>query len=89
MVLIKYFVPLCNYTIRAIYKIDIFMDMNEDELSNELTNLLTKLTKGHRIDMGKVIHSLSDIERDIFMKAMDQKNKKQINEFEKMIKEKD
>ena len=69
--------------------IDIFMDMNEDQLSDELTDLLTKLNKGHRVDMGKVIHSLSDVEREIFMKAMDQKNKKQRDEFEEMIKDKD
>ncbi len=39
--------------------------------------------------MGKVIHGLSDVEREIFMKAMDQKNKKQRDEFEEMIKDKD
>jgi hypothetical protein len=39
--------------------------------------------------MGKVIHSLSDVEREIFMKAMDQKNKKQHSEFEEMIKDED
>ena len=39
--------------------------------------------------MGKVIHSLSDVEREIFMKAMDQKNKKQRDEFEEMIKDED
>ena len=64
------------------------MDMNEDQLSDELTDLLTKLKKGHRVDMGKVIHSLSDVEREIFMKAMNQKNKKQRDEFEEMIKDK-
>ena len=64
------------------------MDMNKDLLSDQLTDLLTKLKKGHRVDMGKVIHSLSDVEREIFMKAMDQKNKKQRDEFEEMIKDK-
>jgi len=39
--------------------------------------------------MGKVIHGLSDVEREIFMKAMDQKDKKQRDEFEEMIKDKD
>ena len=63
------------------------MGMNEDQLSDELTDLLTKLKKGHRIDMGKVIHGLSDVEREIFMKAMDQKNKKQRDEFKEMIKD--
>ena len=65
------------------------MDMNKNQLSDELTDLLTKLKKGHRIDMGKVIHSLSDVEREIFMKAMDQKNKKQRDEYEQMIKGED
>ena len=61
----------------------------DQQFSDELTDLLTKLKKGHRVDMGKVIHGLSDVEREIFMKAMDQKNKKQRNEFEEMIKDKD
>ena len=61
----------------------------DQQISDELTDLLTKLKKGHRIDMGKVIHGLSDVEREIFMKAMDQKNKKQRDEFEEMIKDKD
>ena len=63
--------------------------MDDPQFSDQLTNLLTKLKKGHRVDMGKVIHSLSDVEREIFMKAMDQKNKKQRDEFEEMIKDKD
>jgi len=78
-----------NYTFKAIYKVNIFVDMDEEQYSDELTDLLTKLKKGHRVDMGKVIHGLSDVERDIFMKAMDQKNKKQHDEFEEMIKDKD
>ena len=61
----------------------------DQQFSDELTNLLAKLKKGHRLDMGKVIHSLSDVEHEIFMKAMDQKNKKQRDEFEEMIKDKD
>ena len=63
--------------------------MDEEQYSDELTDLLTKLKKGHRVDMGKVIHGLSDVEREIFMKAMDQKNKKQRDEFEEMIKDED
>jgi len=61
----------------------------DQQISDELTDLLTKLKKGHRVDMGKVIHGLSDVEREIFMKAMDQKNKKQRDEFKEMIKDKD
>ena len=61
----------------------------DQQFTDELTALLAKLKKGHRVDMGKVIHSLSDVEREIFMKAMDQKNKKKRDEFEEMIKDKD
>ena len=61
----------------------------DQQFSDKLTDLLTKLKKGHRVDMGKVIHGVSDVERDIFMAAMDQKNKKQRGEFEEMIKDKD
>ena len=61
----------------------------DQQFSDKLTDLLTKLKKGHRVDMGEVIHGLSDVERKIFMKAMDQKNKKQRDEFEEMIKDKD
>ena len=61
----------------------------DQQFSDELTDLLEKLKKGHRVGMGKVIHSLSDVEREIFMKAMDQKNKKQRDEFKEMIKDKD
>ena len=63
--------------------------MDDEQFSEELTDLLSKLKKGHRVDMGKVIHGLSDVEREIFMKAMDRKNKKQRDEFEEMIKDKD
>ena len=78
-----------NYTFKAIYKVNIFSDMDDPQFSDQLTNLLTKLKKGHRVDMGKVIHGLSDIEREIFMNAMDQKNKKQRDDFAEMIKDKD
>ena len=61
----------------------------DQQFSDKLTDLLTKLKKGYRVDMGKVMHGLSDVEREIFMKAMDQKNKKQRDEFEEMIKDKD
>ena len=59
----------------------------DQQFSDKLTDLLTKLKEGHRVDMGKVIHGLSDVEREIFMKAMDQKNKKQRDKFEEMIKD--
>ena len=61
----------------------------DQQFSDELSDLLKKLKKRHRVDMGKVIHGLSDVEREIFMKAMDQKNKKQRDEFKEMIKDKD
>jgi len=59
----------------------------DQKFTDDLTALLVKLKKDQRVDMGKVILSLSDVEREIFMKAMDQKNKKQRGEFEEMIKD--
>ena len=71
-----YFVLVLNYTIGAIYKVDIFMDMDEDQISKELTELLSKLNKGDRVDMGQVVHGLSDVERDIFFEALNQKGQR-------------
>ena len=88
MVLTVYFVSVWNYTIRAIYKVDIFTYMDEDKISKELTSLPSQLNKGDRVDMGQVVHGLSDVERDIFMEALNQKglrNKK----YADLLKEKD
>ena len=71
-----YFVSVWNYTIRAIYKVDIFIDMDEEQISKELTELLSKLNKGDRVDMGQVVHGLSDVERDIFFEALNQKGQR-------------
>ena len=76
MVLTGYFVLVWNYTIRAIYKVDIFIDMDEEQISKELTELLSKLNKGDRVDMGQVVHGLSDVERDIFFEALNQKGQR-------------
>ena len=65
------------------------MDMDEDQISKELTELLSKLNKGDRVDMGQVVHGLSDVERDIFMEALNQKSKVQREQFAKLIKGKD
>ena len=65
-----------NYTIRAIYKVDIFIDMVEEQISKELTELLSKLNKGDRVDMGQVVHGLSDVERDIFFETLNQKGQR-------------
>ena len=78
-----------NYTIGAIYKVDIFMDMDEDQISKELTELLSKLNKGDRVDMGQVVHGLSDVERDIFMAALEIKGNTQQKEFADLIEGKD
>tara|TARA_B110001454_G_scaffold120802_1_gene112767 strand:+ start:54 stop:242 length:189 start_codon:yes stop_codon:yes gene_type:complete len=48
----------------------------DQQFTDELTDLLTKLKKGHRVDMGKVIHGLSDVERDIFFEALNQKGQR-------------
>tara|TARA_B110000116_G_C16478272_1_gene421294 strand:+ start:233 stop:427 length:195 start_codon:yes stop_codon:yes gene_type:complete len=50
--------------------------MDEDNISKELTTLLSKLNKGDRVDMGQVVHGLSDIERNIFMEALNQKSQR-------------
>jgi len=76
VVLTGYFVLVWNYTIRAIYKVDIFIDMDEEQISKELTELLSKLNKGDRVDMGQVVHGLSDVERDIFFEALNQKGQR-------------
>ena len=65
------------------------MDMDEDQISKELTELLSKLNKGDRVDMGQVVHGLSDVERDIFFEALNQKGKVQREQFAELIKGKD
>ena len=65
-----------NYTIGAIYKVNIFLYMDEDQISKELIELLSKLNKGDRVDMGQVVHGLSDVERDIFFEALNQKGQR-------------
>ena len=57
-------------------ELDIFITMDEDNISKELTTLLSKLNKGDRVDMGQVVHGLSDIERNIFMEALNQKSQR-------------
>ena len=52
------------------------MDMDEDQISKELTELLSKLNKGDRVDMGQVVHGLSDVERDIYIEALNQKGQR-------------
>ena len=48
MVLTEYFVLVWNYTFRAIYKVNIFIDMDEEQYNEELTDLLKGLTKTMR-----------------------------------------
>ena len=63
--------------------------MDDEQFSEELTDLLSKLKKGHRVDMGKVIHGLSDVERDIFMAALEIKGNTQQKELADLIEGKD
>jgi len=88
VVLTGYFISVWNYTFRAIYKVDIFMDMDEEEVSKELTILLSQLNKGDRVDMGQVVHGLSDVERDIFIEALNQKGLRD-KKYADLLKEKD
>ena len=64
------------------------MDMDEDQISKELTELLSKLNKGDRVDMGQVVHGLSDVERDIFIEALNQKDLRD-KKYADLLKEKD
>ena len=63
--------------------------MDEEQNSEELTTLLSKLNKGHRMDMGQLVHGLSDVERDIFIETLNQKGKVQREQFAELIKGKD
>ena len=62
--------------------------MDEEKYSEELTALLLKLSKGRRVDMGQVVHGLSDVERDIFMEALNQKGLRD-KKYADLLKEKD
>ena len=53
MILTGYFVLVWNYTIRTIYNVDIFVYMDGEQYSEELTTLLSKLNKDHRVNMGQ------------------------------------
>ena len=63
--------------------------MDEDQISKKLTELLTKLNKGDRVDMGQVVYGLSDVERDIFMATLEIKGNTQQKEFADLIEGKD
>ena len=63
--------------------------MDEDQISKELTELLSKLNKGDRVDMGQVVYGLSDVERDIFMAALEIKGNTQQKKFADLIEGKD
>jgi len=88
VVLTGYFVSVWNYTIRAIYKVDIFIHMAEQEYSKELMDLLRRLNKGHTWGANRVLN-LSDAERDIFMAAADESGKVRKKEFADLIKGRD
>ena len=84
MVLTGYFVLVWNYTFKAVYKINIFVDMDEEQYSEEL-DLLRRLNKGHTWGANRVLN-LSDAERDIFMEAADESEKVRKKEFTDLMK---
>ena len=88
MVLTGYFVLVWNYTFKAIYKVNIFVDMDEEQYSEELTDLLRRLNKGHTWGANRVLN-LSDAERDIFMAAADERGKVRKKEFAELMKGRD
>ena len=59
--------------------------MAEEQYNEELTVLLVKLSKSHRVHMGQLVHGLSDVEHDIFMTALDIKGKTQQKNFSDII----
>ena len=62
--------------------------MDEEQFSEELTDLLSKLKKGHSWDADRVLN-LSDAERDIFMAAADKSGKIRKKEFADLMKGRD
>jgi len=85
VVLTGYFVLVWNYTFKAIYKVNIFVDMDEEQYSEELTDLPSRLNKGHTWGENRVLN-LSDTERDIFMAAADESGKVRKKEFADLMK---
>ena len=59
--------------------------MDEQEYSEELTELLRRLNKGHTWGANRVL-KLSDAERDIFMKAAGEASKIRKKQFAELIK---
>ena len=59
--------------------------MDEQEYSEELTELLRRLNKGHMWGANQVLN-LSDAERDIFMEAADESEKVRKKEFADLMK---
>ena len=57
----------------------------DQQFSDELTDLLTKLKKGHSWYADRVLN-LSDAERDIFMEASAKESKVRKSQFTEMIK---
>ena len=62
--------------------------MDDEQFSEELTDLLSKLKKGHSWDEDRVLN-LSDAERDIFMAAADKSGKVRKKEFADLMKGRD
>ena len=65
--------------------VDIFIDMDEEQYSEELIDLLKRLNKYNRYDSQQVL-ALRAPERAIFMEASAKKDRLQREEFTKMIK---
>jgi hypothetical protein len=59
--------------------------MDEEQFSEELTDILSRLKKGHGWDADRVLN-LSDVERDIFMAAADKSRKIRKKEFADLMK---
>ena len=65
--------------------VDIFTDMDEEQYSEELIDLLKRLNKYNRYDSQQVL-ALRAPERAIFMEASAKKDRLQREEFAEVIK---
>jgi len=85
MVFIFYLRTTLNYTFRVIRKVNIFVYMDDEQFSPELTALLSKLNKGHGWE-NEQVQVLRAPERAIFTEAADNKSRVRRKEFTEMIK---
>ena len=80
-----YLCATADCTFRVICKVNIFIYMDDEQFSPELTSLLSRLNKYNRYDYSQVL-ALRTPERAIFMEAAAKKDRLRREEFTEMIK---